>query len=223
MPDRTYLFGRVGRGNAGDGVENVLRLGHQYELITGDGHAKYHESVRTGNVYSLCLPLTATGIAAGNLVSAAAAAAVQFAIWNPVGSGLNLSLLKFGLGIVSGTPVGGAVFHGILGTAPSIATVSGSGTAMNNLAGGGTPTARYVNTAAQAGTTLTGATAVLPLRCANFASTATAQASPGLLNAIEEINGDIILPPGTGWVPIWATAGTSVLNSYSVTWEETSI
>lgn len=220
MPDRTYLFGRVGLSAAGEGVENAVRLGRTLELITGDGHAKYHESTRTQQVFSLTNPLTATGIAAGNLVGATAAAAVQFALWNPVGSGKILSLLKFGMGIVSGTPVGGPLFHGILGTAPTIATTATAGAALNNYAGGGAPVARYVNTAAQAGTATTGATAVATLRAANFTSTATAQASVGMVAAVEELNGDIILPPGTGWLPLWATAGTSVLNAYSITWEE---
>ena len=220
MSERTYLYGRVGARSAATNTEDSIRLDKTLALVTSDAHGRYHEAVSGQNVYSLTLPLTATGIAAGNLVSAAAAAAVQFALWNPTSSGINVSILKFGLGIVSGTPVGGAVFHGVVLTAPTIATTNTGGAALNNYVGGGSPTARYVNTAAQAGTVTTGASAVLPLRAANFASTATAQASVGLVNAIEEVNGDIVLPPGTGWLPIWATAGTSVLNSYSVTWEE---
>lgn len=220
MPDRTYLFGRVGNAAAAEGVENVIRLGRTLEIITADGHGKYHEATRTQKVYSLTNPLTATGIAAGNLVSAAAAAACQFVLWNPIGSGVLVSLLKFGMGVVSGTPVGGPLFHGILTTAPTIATTATAGAAVNNFAGGGLPVANYVNTAAQSGTTTTGATAVKTLRAANFTSTATAQASVGMVAAIEEMNGDIVLPPGTGWLPLWATAGTSVLNAYSITWEE---
>lgn len=219
-PSSTYFFGRIGLQNAGEGVSGPSRLGRNLELITGDAHGRYHEAVRTQNVFSLCLPLTATGIAAGNLVGATAAAAVQFALWNPIGSGKLLSLLKFGMGIVSGTPVGGPLFHGLLSTIPSIATTNTGGVALNNYAAGPLPVAKYVNTAAQSGTALTAAGAVLPLRVANFTSTATAQASVGMVNAVEELAGDIILPPGTGWIPLWATAGTSVLNGYSVTWEE---
>jgi hypothetical protein len=37
------------------------------------------------------------------------------------------------------------------------------------------------------------------------------------------VEGDIVLPPGTGWVPLHAGAGTSVLHAYSVTWEEIPI
>lgn len=219
-PSSINQVGRVGNQNVGEGAINQIRLGRNLELITGDAHGRYHEAVRTQQVFSLCLPLTATGIAAGNLVGATAAAAVQFAIWNPVGSGKLLSLLKFGMGIVSGTPVGGPLFHGIITTIPSIATTNTGGVAQNNYAGMGLPTAKYVNTAAQAGTTMTGAGAVLPLRAAAFTSTATAQASVGMVNAVEEINGDIVLAPGTGWIPLWATAGTNVLNGYSITWEE---
>jgi len=40
------------------------------------------------------------------------------------------------------------------------------------------------------------------------------------LRVVEYIDGEIILPPGVGWVPLWGAAGTSLLNAYSITWEE---
>jgi hypothetical protein len=36
----------------------------------------------------------------------------------------------------------------------------------------------------------------------------------------EYIDGDIVLPPGTCWVPTWMGAGTTFLGGYSITWEE---
>ena len=109
------------------------------------------------------------------------------------------------------------MFHGTLTTVPTIA--SAGGPAVNNLTGAGTGSiAKFV--ASAAGTALTGGSAPTTLRLADFASTATAQASVGELRVVEYIDGEIILPPGVGWVPLWGAAGTALLNGYSITWEE---
>jgi hypothetical protein len=164
----------------------------------------------------MALNATTTGVAAGNIVAAAAAASTQFALWNPANSGVNLSLLEFGLGIISGTPGGGPVFHSMsLNAAPSIGT---TGNIFNNLL---TNTAgKAKGMASAAGAALTGGGALSVFKIANFTSTATAQASVGELNALEDLAGKIILPPNTLWVPTWSAAGTSLLNAYSITWEE---
>lgn len=210
----------IGVRTEADGhTDGPLRIGRQGALIVGDTHGHFYESTRVGQTYSLCLPLTATGISAGNLVAAAAAAAVQFALWNPVGSGKNISLLKFGMGIVSGTWPAGPLFHGIYLTAPTITSTTAV-PAYNNLLNGAAPAGRYIATAAQTGTATTGASAAVTFRIADFSSTSTAQATVGAVKAIDFLDGDIVLPPGTGWVPLWSGTGTSVLNAYSITWEE---
>jgi hypothetical protein len=109
------------------------------------------------------------------------------------------------------------MFHGTLTTIPTIASVGGP--AVNNLTGAGTGSvAKFV--ASAAGSALTGGGAPTTLHIADFASTNTAQASVGELRVIEYIDGEIILPPGIGWVPLWGAAGTTLLNGYSITWEE---
>jgi hypothetical protein len=37
------------------------------------------------------------------------------------------------------------------------------------------------------------------------------------------LEGDIVIPPNSLWVPLWAAAGTSMLGGYSVTWKEIDI
>ena len=213
------LEGRVGPATLQDGALREARLGKSGEIAVTDAHGRYHEAAIRGATFSLVLTATTTGVAAGNIVGAAAAATTQFALWNPVSSGRNLVLLKFGMGIISGTPGAGPMFHSlIVSTVPTVASV---GTALNNFVNGPAPAAKYV--ASAAGTAFTGGSALQTLRIADFTSTATAAASVGELKAIEILDGDIVLPPVTGWVPTWGAAGTSLLNGYSITWEEVPV
>lgn len=208
--------GKVGPRVGSAGAQLEHRLDASGVLVVGDGHARYQEQTYRGNTFSMVLTATTTGVAAGNIVAAAAAASTNFALFNPVSSGKLLVLSKFGMGIISGTPGAGPMFHGFIRGVPTVAT---TGTILNNyLSGSGGSIA--LGWATAAGTALTGGGAVTTLRIANFTSTATAAASVGELNAIEVIDGDIIIPPGVGWVPLWGAAGTTLLNGYSITWEE---
>ena len=135
-------------------------------------------------------------------------------------SGAFYHLLKVGIGIISGTPGAGPLFHGIIST--GVPTVAVTGSVVNHLTGkaGGSSALGW---ATAAGTTLTGGGAPVTLRMMDFSSTATAAASTSELKAIEIIEGDIVIAPGNGWVPLWGAAGTALLNGYSVTWEEDPI
>lgn len=173
----------------------------------------------SGLEFSLTLSATSTGIAAGNLTGAAAAASTQYALFNPLGSGRVLVLSRFYLGLISGTPAGGPLFHGFFVGVPTLAA---SGTiALNRLAGGslnGTSVAKAYTSAA--GAALTGGPAPSIIRPAGFSFTATAQAEVSAITCVEDIEGDIIIPAGYGWAPLWSGAGTSVLNAYGVSWKE---
>jgi len=209
---------RVGPQILADGDLTQERGTKDGSLCGVNAHGYYQEPTYRGNVYSMVLAATATGNAAGNIVGAAAAAVVQFALFNPAGSGKLLVLLRFRLGILSGTPVGGPLFHGYYVTGISGA---GNATLLSNVAGGGAASvARGIATAAQAGTATTGATAVQTHMLANFSTTATAQASPYVVTTDDLLDGCLIVPQGGGWAPLWGGAGTSVLCGYSITWEE---
>lgn len=185
-----------------------------------DWHPKYFKQTYRKAMYTLTLPATTTGVAAGNIVAATAAASAQFALANPATSGVNLVLTKFFMGIISGTAPAGPLFHGFCTTVPTIASIGG--TIRNNFLED-TTASQATPYALAAGSALTGASAVITFRPANFTTTATAQASVGVLNCIEEIDGDIIIPPGCMWVPLWSAAGTSVLNAYSISWYEVGL
>jgi hypothetical protein len=211
------IQGQVGAVVGLDGSTPNARQGRTGELIISQAHAQYYETASRGNMFTLTLAATTTGIAAGNLVGAAAAAVTQFALWNPVGSGVNLCITKAYIGLISGTyGLGGPIFHGVITT--SLPTIANVGAAYNNLAAGRPPIARYV--ASAAGTALTGGSAPVTFRAMSMAYSASAYVAAAGTNALELVDGDIVLPPGTGWVPLFPAAGTSVLNAYSVTWEE---
>lgn len=208
---------QAGPRTQADGVtDGPLRIERQGGLVVTDAHSRYHVSAVRKQAFSLTLNTTSSTIAAGNIVAAAAAASTQFALWNPVNSGVNLSIQKVGIGVISGTAPAGPVFHGVF--VDGNPTVASTGTARNHYVGGASPGAKFM--ASAAGAVLTGGTAPQLLRVADFTQTATAAASAQTLKAVEYVDGDIVLPPGTGWVPLWSGAGTTLLNAYSVSWEE---
>ena len=210
----------VGPVSSGDSTNPTARAGRLSETMISHTRSRFAEQASRGNIFSMTLTATTTGVAAGNIVAAAAAASTNFALFNPSNSGANYHLIKVGIGVISGTPGAGPMFHGIIST--GIPTVATTGSIVNHYTGkaGGSSALGW---ATAAGTTLTGGGAPVTQRLANFTSTATAAASVGELNAIEIVDGDIVIAPGNGWVPMWGAAGTSLLNGYSVTWEEVPV
>jgi hypothetical protein len=211
------LEGKIGTAVAGDGTGQPIRLGRTGATIVAPGHARYYEAVSRGSVYALTLASTVTGgtILAGNIIGAVAAAVTNFALWNPLNSGKNLSLLKFGISPISGTPTTGAIFHGLLLTAPTVASV---GAVRNSLAGSSVGVAGYM--ASSAGVALTGGSAPVPHSVVDMGGFASAYSSTTYIRVIEDLDGKIVLPPGTGWVPLHPGAGTTMLHGYSIEWEE---
>lgn len=204
-----------------DGVEATARISRVGGLMTGNINDFYYESTSRGNRFALQLPVTTTGIAAGNIDGASAASSTNFALWNPAGSGKNLSLSKFFLSLFSGTVPAGPINHSS-GTAPTIASTLTNGT-LSSLLVGPAPGAVARGVAVAAGTTLTGGGALTRLRPSPFFFTAGTGADLGGQFFEEDILGDIVIQPGYMWVPTWSGAGTSVLGGYGITWEEIPI
>ena len=212
---------KAGQVLMADGSVSPGRTTRNGALVVSDGQGRYYANTVYGNVFSLCLSAWTTAISAGNLMGAAAAASTQFAIWNPMGSGKNLSLLKFQTWIISGTMPVPPLFHGYMSTAPTNATTVALPIACNNVGMAAASVARAL-TVAGAGTALVGNSAPVILRAADLAVGAGAMVPANLFEPkmTEYIDGEIVVPPGCAWLPLWAAAGTSVLGGYSVTWEE---
>lgn len=205
--------------SAAVGTMPAARGGTGCETIVSTLQSKYGEACANGEIFALVLGATTTGVAAGNIVGAAAAAATQFAIWNPLGNDKDLELIRAYIGVISGTIVGGPPFHGVFAFS-AMPSIANQGAALNCKVNGAAPSARYCSLAA--GTALTTAApgpSVLRPFPGQF-SAGTYAALAGSPTFYDEIDGSIILPPGTGWAPLWAGAGTSVLNAYGVVWRE---
>lgn len=208
--------GKVGPVLLSDGSGSAQRMTRTGALATTQTHGDYTEGVSRQSVFSMQLAAITTGTAAGNIVGAAAAAATQFALFNPVSSGYNLALLRFNFVTNSGTPAAGQIMHGIyVGGVPTLAA---NGTIRNNYINGRSSVANGY--ALAAGAALTGGTvAPVPLMAANIGQTATVAGSQQ--NAtLDRLDGMIVIPPGTGWAPLLPGAGTTWLWSAAITWEE---
>jgi len=219
------IQGQVGAAIGQDGTNNNLRQARTSELIVSQNHGRYYEAASRGNMFNLTMSLSVGTVVAGNIVGAAANAATQFAIWNPLGSGFNMSIMKTQIAIYSGTIVAGPVFHGVfvLGNPTNAITADAGRFAQNSMIGGRQPVVRYINTATT-GTTITGGTTPLVHKPMNMQfSAGTYAALAGSSGITDLVDGDIVIPPGYGWLPLWTGGGSSVVYSASCTWEEIPI
>ena len=226
------IQGQVGQTVAADGTQTNLRQGRTGELIATQSHPIYHEQTSRGSIFSLHVTTSAATLSAGNAlqnyptiattVGPASAGTTHMALWNPIGSGVNLSLLKFVSSPVSGTPTAGPIFHTVMTLGLPTLTAS-VGTAYNNLIGGKSPVARYV--ASAAGTALTGSSVPTIFRTAHLCYSGAAFASAAGVTAslVEDLGGDVVIPPGYGWVPCYPGTGSTFLCTFGITWEEIPI
>lgn len=220
------IQGQTGQVIAAEGAQVNLRQSRTGEMIASQAHAQYYEQTSRGGVFTLSVTTSAATLGAGNALAnsttgPASAGTTHLALWNPVGSGYNINLLKFATTPVSGTPTAGPVFHTVM--AFGLPTLTASvGTAYNNLIGGKSPVARYV--ASAAGTALTGSSVPVIFRTSHISfSGAFASASGSVAPYYEDLGGDVVIPPGYGWVPCYSGVGTTFLCNMSVTWEEVPI
>lgn len=204
-----------------DGTVAPARASRIGAEVVGVAQGKYYEQASRGNVFSLVLTAWSSTISTGNVVAAAAATQPNFCLWNPPGSGKNLSLLKFSVWAVSGTAPVPPVVHSYSVTAPTVTTSVVTPIACNNVGMSAACVAKAVTSAA-AGVAITGGSALLYLRAADLSLGAGAITTANLFEPkiTEYIDGDIVIPPNTMWVPTWMAQGTTFLGGYSVTWEE---
>lgn len=97
--------GTIGPYRGREGTDTPVRLGIDSEVVVTELHGKYYETAFRRNLYIVSTP------AAGAAIPAYTTAAQAFLIYNPVGSGVNISLCKAWLGYVSGTNIAGHVCY----------------------------------------------------------------------------------------------------------------
>lgn len=220
------IQGQVGQVVAAEGTQVNLRQARTGELVATQAHPAYYEQTSRGSIFTLSVTTSAATIGAGNALNAGAGPAsggtTHMALWNPVGSGVNLNLLKFTSAPISGTPTAGPIHHTVMAFGLPALTAS-VGTAYNNLVGGKSPVARYVSSAA--GTALTGSSVPVVFRTAHvsYSGAAFAAAAGPTATLVEDLAGDVVIPPGYGWVPCYTGVGTTFLCTFGITWEEVPI
>ena len=189
-------------------------------VVSGSGSGDYGEAVMKQHVYhgsSVTLTLL---VSSGNIVGATAAESVtatNTSLFNPVGSGVVLVMLRVALSINSGTLAAGGIYHGI-GTGQTVSgSISGAASGSNAYVGG-TASLGKVFTKATA-TTYTGAAA--PTQLGPIVGTTAAAITTGLIQPIvDELNGSIVLPPGAEYRPLFTAVGTSQIYNIGYTWAE---
>ena len=205
--------GQVGIQNGQIGSQNILRIDKVGALVTQDTHGKYYEAVKQGNTYYL-----SSQSAAATAYAGAAAGTPLLAVYNPLNSGKDLSILQASIGLgSSGTTAALVLFEWWLG--PVIAIGTGTVTVPINMysqVAGGSVTKGFVNTA------LTSQTGTLNLirgilgGGANPGTTAPSTTA----TAIDPVDGVIVVAPGNMVAIGSRTTLAAGSIDYSILWEE---
>ncbi len=202
------IEGKVGEQiQLASGVSQPVRLDNSSALVVTDAHAKYQEAARRGNIFYGAIAGQTTTVGTNTTYTG-------LVLSNPVGSPVDLVLLKVGvsfivafaagshIGLMTGYAAATDVTHTAAVT-PRSQFINGSGGCNGKLDSSATLSATPVlNTLLGSG--LTGAITTVP------------QITPGLF----DLDGSIVLPPG-GFVAIYtSTASGSNSGGLSMSWEE---
>lgn len=208
------MSGIVGHFESAAGVEvtqEAYSRNRAKKVVQSSG--KYQDAVLRGRCFVATTAVT--GVAPGTAIGTTGA----FSLYNPLSSGVYLSILKASMGLISGT-IGAGVVNWLANLNPAAAATTGTAvTASNCLLSEG-----Y----AAKGRPLTTATLpVTPTLLRPFCSlTQHVVATTATNNEIiaEEVDGSIILAPGcTLTLHATAAAGSSPLVVFGCMWEELPI
>jgi hypothetical protein len=210
----------VGERSLQDGVnsEDAIRASRDGVQIVSEMHGKYYEQNVRGHLY------TGTSASTGIALIAPAAGGGHPTLWNPAGSGVNVSVVKLMLSWVSGNNAPGAIeWAYVLNTGSSVATGAPIATAtlvgpLGILGGTWTPKAKWSPTT----NTFTAAPVFLrPTGLSLFTGISTTAVAP--FTMIENYDGDFVIGPGTAICLCTQMATTTAVFQVGVTWEEAQI
>jgi hypothetical protein len=194
------------------GTQAPIRTGNLGDLIVSELHGRYYESTYRRAVFSVCSTAAQATVAVGTTASY-----TGLYIQNPVGSTVNLVLLKANVGATAPASAAAAV---VLETGYNAST---------NITYGGAlvPTPNFTGTGASCTAVCGQGSATLPTAAVAKVFLATAgtlaSASQPIVPAIVvDLEGAIILPPGA-----YAAFCTTAINTaawwFGLTWEEVPI
>jgi hypothetical protein len=191
------------------GTQAPMRQGNLGEQIVNELHGRYYESCYRRAIYHAAIAgqVTSVGLTATH---------TGLVLSNPVGSTVNLVVLKFGMGFTVVFPAVSALGLGIGYNAGTNVTHSAAVTVRSNFIGVGAsgvglvdnssvmPTAPTLHTILGAG--LTGAATTTPVVFAYF-----------------DLEGSVILPPGAYLCTYTSTVCGTAAGHFSFSWEEVPI
>jgi hypothetical protein len=199
---------KVGPSPLADGVENGFRGDNQGSLVVTDGHGKYFELAKRGNLF------LASNVAAQAVSVALATTYTGLCISNPLGNTKNLALLgcNFALTVAPAAIASLHIIGGYSATSNVTHTTPLAAPGIQNcLLGTGPQSTAKADSAA----TIVSPGYVLPL-----GSGFTAGALYGTTPSWIDLGGSIVLSPGA-WVAIGAL--TAVTGFGGFLWEEVPV
>ena len=205
--------GHVGPSRIGDNTDGKLRLANDGSVVTNMASGAFYEHVLRGNGYSFTTALAGNALIAPGTANAPA-------IWNPPGSGRLLSIIKVAFGrTAKGTPLEGSIVYTRLqnvnsraGTAADL--VSGTAVAAVNLRsdlGDNSGMVFFPTTVVTTTTPTLWAASGISQTADNGATTVS---GPGTQLAFDDVNGLLVVGPGTLFS---LAAAVSVSTTYTIT------
>jgi hypothetical protein len=209
--------GQVGPRTVQDGANTELRQTRMGGLVVADGHGRYWEPASRGYSFCVTTALAGTTIVAANNAPPAAAAATILSLYNPLNTQVNASILRVGIGSISGTPGAGSFAYCV--SYNNVITAAQNATPLNTLSGQQTSKCKGFTQ-----TGLTGGLVHTTLRAAPYTmfAGAIAATTPGLY-MVEELAGSVVLPPGGVFTIASPATGTTHIVYAYIDYEEVPV
>lgn len=200
------IYGAVGApssSSAADGSNQPLLQGKAGEGVVTELHGKWYTSNYRNQVFM------SGGAAAGTTIPASNATAATFTLYNPIGSGKVLELIKLNVSILNATTVVSGISLGLIS---GLLVAPTSVTAIPVVSANGLAVASPAGQLWSAATLAAAATRFFTL----FSVSATSGAFP---NFNYDFDGSLLLQPGS-LVHVVGTAAQSSASLQSIVWAE---
>ena len=203
---------RTGITQSAEGSVNPARAGRFGELITGDAIGKYYELAKQGRLFLASMNAGAV------LGTALTATAVTVTLYNPSGSGCNLSVIAGGVSYTTsaaGASTRSLVWAGNVDPAAAIPTAQTALTVRPVLLGAGFTSVGRAFSAC----TLPAAPVVVRVFPLGYVNVATTPTTVAPLAIIDYVDGALSLAPNTA-VTIQGIATVNESGIVSIVWAE---
>lgn len=220
MPQIFGLTSPPSATSATDGSTNPLLLGQQGDLLVSELHGKYYNQNKRGNLF-----FASTAAAGVTLSIFSNASYTGLALWNPQGSGKNLSIVRTSWGQTTAATTAAGLGYAWLnnagaaiGTGQPLSAFSTTGVIRGTCSCSLPTVGNSVVTNAVISATLT--TAMTWGRQATVSALIGANSTVAGLVLFEDHDGAMIVPPGTFWAITSTAASGATAWSISTYWEE---